>query len=222
MTTTTTTTTTSAEPLNPWLSMWLRPRATVRQILDSDPERQVLLLAALSGVIGSLSRAIGRSMGDRIPIPALITICIVFGAIGGIIALRISALVLAWLGRKLGGHGQSQEVRAALAWASVPTIWGGALLVPEFIIFGEELFTSATPRMDANPLLALLLIGFGLVEVTIGIWAFVVFLKSLGEAHGFSAWRALGTASLAFAIFVGPILCVIVAIGVLTLLGSRV
>ena len=25
-----------AEPLNPWLSMWTRPRATMRQILDTD------------------------------------------------------------------------------------------------------------------------------------------------------------------------------------------
>jgi hypothetical protein len=34
----------------------------------------------------------------------------------------------------------------------------------------------------------------------IGIWSLVVLLKSLGEVHNFSAWKALGAALLAMVI----------------------
>ncbi|MFL5801617.1 MAG: hypothetical protein ACJ8CR_07720 [Roseiflexaceae bacterium] len=45
--------------LNPWFSIWTRPRATLRQLLDSnaDLSQQVLLLAALNGIIESFHRA---------------------------------------------------------------------------------------------------------------------------------------------------------------------
>lgn len=113
---------------------------------------------------------------------------------------------VAALDRRLAWRtGESEQVRAAIAWSSVPLIWALLLWIPELVLFGQDLFTSSTPRLDANPLLAVALIGFGLVELTIGIWAIVVFLKCLGQVQGFSAWRALGNALLAFLIFSRPL-----------------
>ncbi len=106
-----------------------------------------------------------------------------------------------------------EQVRAAIAWSSVPLIWALPLWIPELALFGQDLFTKATPRLDANPLLAVALIGFGLVELIIGIWAIVVFLKCLGQVQGFSAWRALGNALLAFLIVFTVILIPILLIG---------
>ena len=65
------------------------------------------------------------------------------------------------------------------------------LWIPELLLFGEELFTEATPRLDAAPELQGLLLVFVAVELTAALWAFVAFLKCLGEVQGFSAWRAL-------------------------------
>jgi hypothetical protein len=203
--------------LDPWLSMWLRPRATVRQVLDTNPNSQVLLLAALSGIVNMFGNAAARSLGDRVPLVGVIALCVLGGALGGILGLYLGGALLAWMGRTLGGHGQAPEVRTALAWAAVPTIWGGILLVPELILFQEELFTSATPRIDANPILEVLLLVLGLIEIVIGLWTAVVFLKSLGEAHRFSAWRSLATTFLAGLVIAAPFLC----LGVLALLGSR-
>lgn len=217
-----TTTMSAPQPLDPWLSMWTRPRATVRQILDTDPNRGVLLLAVLSGILSSFSSAAGGSVGDLVPLPIIIVACVVIGAVSGLIGLFISGAVLAWVGRQLGGNGDARSVRTAIAWATVPTIWTGTLLIPELILFGQELFSSTAPRIAANPILALTLLLFGLVEIFVGIWAFVVFLHSLGEAHGFSAWRALGTLILASLFMAIPLICAIVGIGVLTLLGGRV
>jgi hypothetical protein len=65
------------------------------------------------------------------------------------------------------------------------------LWVPELLLFGEELFTEATPRLDADPGLQALLLAFVAAELLAVLWAFVLFLKCLGQVQDFSAWRAL-------------------------------
>ncbi len=104
---------------------------------------------------------------------------------------RMYDWVLRWSGRLLGGHAGPRELRAAIAWSGVPYIASMVLWIPELLLFGDELFTTATPRLDAAPGLQAVLLGFVAVEVLATAWAFVVFLKCLGEVQGFSAWRAL-------------------------------
>lgn len=104
-------------------------------------------------------------------------------------------------------------VRAAIAWSSVPLIWSLLLWPPELSLLGREMFTTATPTLDANPILFVPLGFLILLEVVVGVWAFVVFLKALGEAHGFSAWRSLG--ATAIAVLLVLVLAVVVLIAVL-------
>jgi len=40
--------------INPWLSIWIKPRATIRWIVNTDPTQQVILLAALGGIAQTL------------------------------------------------------------------------------------------------------------------------------------------------------------------------
>lgn len=199
--------------LNPWFSIWTRPRATIQQIVDTHPTRLVLLLAAVAGFSQFLDRAVMRNLGDRMEWPMILAIAAVAGPVLGIVGLYIGGALLRWTGGWLGGRASMEQVRAAIAWSSVPLIWALPLWIPELALFGQDLFTKATPRLDANPLLAVVLIGFGLVELIIGIWAIVVFLKCLGQVQGFSAWRALGNALLAFLIVFTAILVPILLIG---------
>jgi hypothetical protein len=80
-----------------------------------------------------------------------------------------------------------------------------ALWVPELALFGDELFTSHTPRLYSNPLLGLGLLGFGVLEIVVGVWAIVIFLKALGQVQGFSAWKALGNTLLASLVVLVPL-----------------
>jgi hypothetical protein len=57
-----------AEPDNPWLSIWTKPRATVRYLVKNDPDRHVPLLAVLGGIANALGRASQRSLGDQMPL----------------------------------------------------------------------------------------------------------------------------------------------------------
>ena len=178
-------------PLSPWLSIWIWPRKTIRQIVDADPRYGVTLLAILAGFGQALDEASSGDMGDTLSLPAIFVLCAILGPIGGLISLYFAAALWRWTGSWLGGKASSQEVRAAIAWSSVPNIWAMLLWVPYLAICREEMFTSAMPRTEASLLLLLLLLGLGLVEIVISLWAFIVLLKCLAEVHRFSAWRAL-------------------------------
>jgi hypothetical protein len=54
---------------NPFLTIWTRPRATIRAIVDTDPNRHVLLLAAIGGVVNALDRATWKNAETRCHCP---------------------------------------------------------------------------------------------------------------------------------------------------------
>lgn len=179
------------QTLNPWVAIWTRPRATIRQQVERDPEAWVLALVAVAGVGHLLSDASARSYGDRMDLPTLLVMALLVGPLFGILGAYVGGWLLRWSGRLLGGSARPAEIRAAIAWSGVPYVASMLLWIPELLLFGEELFTEATPRLDAAPELQGLLLVFVAVELTAALWAFVAFLKCLGEVQGFSAWRAL-------------------------------
>jgi hypothetical protein len=182
----------AAEPLVPWVSIWTRPRATLRQVLDTDPRRSAFRLAGLGGIAGALKLASTSGFGDAHSAPVVLSVCLFGGALAGILALFVLTSLVGVAGRWLGGRGGTIEVMAALAWSYVPAIWGLVLWLPRAALLGGETFQSRPAGLEGNPPATLL---FGLLQLAstlIGLWGFVITLKCLGEAHRFSAWRALG------------------------------
>lgn len=197
--------------LNPWRSAWTRPRETIQAIVDSNPEYQVYALAALAGLSQALDRASTRHLGDELSLGVILAIVAIAGPIGGIIGWYISSALLGWTGKWIGGAGSYQNIRAAVAWSSVPVIVSLLLLVPELWLFGKDLFTTETPRIDANLFGYISLIC---LEIALAIWAFVLFLKMLGQVQGFSAWRSLGNVSLIVLVILVPVIVLAIAISV--------
>lgn len=197
------------QPLSPFFSIWVKPRETIRGIVDTNPSKYVIPLTLVAGIGQALNRLSSQSAGDTISLTSILIMGILLGPIGGIVSLYLGGALYSWVGNKLGGQASSQEVRTAIAWSFVPFIFVMPLWIPELLIFGEELFTSSTPRMDANPFLIILLLGFILLESIAGFWSFIVLLKTLGEVHRFSAWKALGTIILGSLIIIIPILCIV-------------
>jgi len=202
--------------LNPWVSMWTKPRATIQQIVDTNPQRLVLLLAAAAGFGQALDRASINSIGDRLDWPIIFIVAAVGGPIAGVIGLYIGGALIHWTGTWIGGKTSAENIRAAIAWSSVPMLWALVLWIPELALFGQELFTAETPVIDADTTLNSAFLAFGAVEVTIGMWTLIVYLKCLGQVQGFSAWKALGNGILAGLVIIVPILIIAIAIGLST------
>jgi hypothetical protein len=188
---------------NPWLTMWFRPRETIQSIIDRNPGKSVLLLVSLSGISKSIGNASIKHLGDKNQSLDFFFQTIISGIISGVIGLYIFGFLLKHAGRWLGGNSNSKNIRAAIAWSCIPVAWSLLLLIPELAIFGKELFKSTAPTIEAHPFLTL---GFVITEITISIWSLILLFISIGQVHGFSAWRGLGACLIAMTLIFLPLI----------------
>ena len=196
----------NGDGIAPFFTIWTEPRATIRRIVDTDPTRYVIPLAAvgpaMNALAGQWSKALSNNANLSVLWPVWVVVSVVFQAVLGVVFLYILGAIFRWSGGLLGGVASSVEVRCALAWSQVPAITGEIVLLIAVL--------SGVPMPQPNPA------GFPHIdpafykvlfaEGVFGIWGFVVSLKCMGEVHRFSAWRA----------FVGlliPAITVIVVIG---------
>jgi hypothetical protein len=183
---------------NPWKTMWLRPRATIRALVAHDPTKDVDRLAILMGITQVIEQ---NSVVDGTfqSVLVLLAIAAVVGPIGGLIGIRISGAVSGWIGRKLGGTATNDEVRAAYAWSAVPRITALPL---------QLFFLLILPFFSANPAIGSLLVVLGVVLIVLGVWELVLTVATLAEVHRFSIGRAIGTLVLPFVVIGGiALLC---------------
>jgi hypothetical protein len=198
-----------ADSISPFFSIWIEPRATIRRIVDSDPTRNVLALAAIGPAINSLisqwSAVINGTAHPSVLWPLWVAFSVAIQAAFGILFLYIFAAVFRWSGSLLGGTATGVEVRAALAWSQVPAIVAEIILL--FALFAGVPMPKMLP--GRLPLIDPAFYKVMVVEGVLGIWGFIISLKCIGEVHRFSAWRAF------VAILIPPIIVlVIVGLGV--------
>ncbi len=195
---------------NPYLTIWMRPRATIRGIVNKNPSFRVLPIASAGGILQAVQVAVLFLAGDQLSVSMILVLCVVLGPPLGLILLYLGAWIVELSCRMLGGQADSREVRAALAWSSVPFLAMTPLYIVRIALVGKEFFTFEKPRLLSQPVVAYLLAATAVPEVVLSIWWLVVTLKALAEVQRFSAWRALGSMLLLLAPFV--VLIVIVAI----------
>jgi Yip1 domain len=181
-----------------WFTIWYRPRATIRRIVDTDARKFVLGIAWMTGALAALNSQV---MVATVDLPAnvphlprlgpigIAIVAFIFGVIS-VASLYGLAALYRWACHILGGTAQAVEVRAALAWSQVPGLYFAVVMIIAAVL---GLYTPPAPPA-VSPL--------SLVESIVGFWVFVVSLKCLGEVQRFSAWRALGAILLGtFAMF---------------------
>jgi uncharacterized membrane protein YsdA (DUF1294 family) len=191
--------------LAPWLSIWTRPRATIRAILDSVPDEGIGLLATVSGISGALDRAAWRNLGDKFSLTTILLIAIFGGPIGNILGIYVRTDLFWWTGKWIGGKADASEIRAAVTWSYLPLCASLILWIPQLVIFGTESFTTESPRLDESIGLEVAFVGFTAAKLALLGWSFVILFNCLGEVQGFSTWRAVGNYLLALLLVAVPV-----------------
>lgn len=194
--------------VTPFLSIWVRPRPTIRKIVDSDPDRLVLLLAGTwytlttlmarqwwsltphktvrprnyfaSGLWVQWLLAISNPAGTWPSPGAEVLTIVLLGGILGIVWLYANGALLKWTGQLLGGRADSFEVRAAFAWGTIPWIASSSC----GLYYGVPAQSGAFWPYSLG------------LYVMLYIWGIVVLTKCVSEVHRFSAWRGLGAVVL--------------------------
>ncbi len=177
--------------VNPWIGMWLHPRETIRAILEFNTSYLLPLLYWIYGFPILLQAAQNRALGDVYSFGYILGGTAVGAIITGFVGVNVGAALFYWTGRWLGGLGTFKQVRAAVAWSSVPTLVNIAVWATEIMVFRGYLFTRAYLELPfAGGQLAFIFF-MTLIQVVVAVWGLVILLKALGEAQQFSAWKAL-------------------------------
>ncbi|MCU0492066.1 MAG: YIP1 family protein [Chloroflexaceae bacterium] len=196
---------------NPLVTMWYSPRQTMRQVLNSEPGRFVLILAVLNGIASALNNAVTNNMGDQFELLFILGFSLSGGVVGGLLSLYLFGFLLHWTGRWLGGAGSAAELRAAFAWSALPTIASLPLWFLAMAVLGNDLFTSTTSGINVPQ--ALFLLGFMLLLFVAFVWNLVLAVLLVAETHRISVWRSMGTWLLSMAVLVGVALLIAATIG---------
>ncbi len=209
---------------SPYLTIWTAPRATIRQIVDTNPRYRVIFLVALGtevAVVGGLLTGLPKGsheLGTSLPPETaqhvwrlLLAAMLVLGPVFAIISLYLSGALMRWAGGVLGGTATSVQVRAAIAWSSIPSIAGAAVNVLGLAI-GVISVPMQPQKFEGLRTVAAQFNGFSVIVAILAIWATVIFLKCLAEVHGFSAWRALGASLIGALVTIGALLAAAVAL----------
>ena len=105
-----------APRLNPWIAIWVRPRATMRQILEADPRRFVHRLVAIGWTAGMAQGLVLSDWGDAVPavfLPGVFVLTAALGTALGLILLYLNGFLLRLTGRWLEGQGDAVSIRVA-------------------------------------------------------------------------------------------------------------
>jgi len=194
------------------ISICIKPRATIQKIVDKNPKDSVILLACLAGISSVLGRASLRGMGDTMELFDIILLSLILGPFSGVISLYVGSYLIHWTGKWIGGTSSLQNIRAAMAWASMPTVISLLLLIPEVILFGEEMYTTQTPIVDSSTLLLYAFVIFSVIYLILGIWSFILYLHCLGQVQGFSLLKMFGNILLAGLLIIIPIVLLFLVI----------
>jgi hypothetical protein len=121
-------------------------------------------------------------------------------------------------GTWIGGESDRTDIKAALAWASVPSVVSLCLWLPAILLFGSENFTAFTPRIRSQPLLLIPYFAFTILQVVLGVWGFVILCNTIAEVQEFgSAWKGLLNMFLAVVVVIVPLILFLLAMIMLSI-----
>lgn len=208
---------TSISVSNVFKTIWRRPSQTFEAILadSNDPEIDQIAMPffIVSGIGGGLDNASLRNLGDKIEsLPLLIGLA----SLGGIFSAFLGLYLYLWLfkhtNKWFGGTGDADRIKTALLWGMLPFAATALLWIPSLLLIGMDNFTESMPRVDSNSTLFVLWAILLLIELGLLIYCYIIWLKGIGRACGFSAWKALKMSIVSTVLILLPIVAIILLI----------
>ncbi len=183
-----------------------RPRATMRKIVLARHKNYVFVLLMLLGVAMSLAFFSYWQLGRHVPYGLLIGAGVLIGPPAGLLFGVIAGLLASIIAKPLGGKGSARNMRAVLAFGSVPVIIMLVAVYPvEFGIFGQYLFDHNPPPEVYEPTLHYALLSLNIAGL---LWAVGLYGTGLAVANSISRWKGMIPALVVTAAVVGSALLV--------------
>src|ERR1700722_13799818 len=88
--------------ITPFFPIWTEPSARIRRIVETDPTRNVIALAAIGPGVGALANQRSKALDETAKLSVLwpieVAFSVAFGAALGVVSLYISSVILRWSG----------------------------------------------------------------------------------------------------------------------------
>lgn len=175
----------------PWLSIWTRPRQTIRQIVSKNPKSQFTILSGVYGFPMLLHLAQNFSLGLQYSEMAILIGALVLCVFIGMLGISVGSALILWTGRWIGGKGSFQTIRSAVAWSNAPNIVNVVLWLILINHFRQALFIETFGQSQFAGSEMTFVSTIFILQTIVAIWSFVILLKTVGEVQGFSAWKGL-------------------------------
>ncbi len=197
------------EQRNPWKTIWLNPKATIRYIAEEQPYKHYILLMVLGGIAHALNYASAMNLGDVVSVREALVMCVLLGPLSGFITLSLGGWVLHWISHRLNGQATIHETRLSMAWSWAPIVYLLPLWGIKYILFRNELFTADKSYLESEPFLNGLYGIFSIVDFVITIVSLYILFSALSEVNRFSVWKSLGAYLLMTFVFTIPVLLIL-------------
>jgi hypothetical protein len=175
--------------LNPWISMWNRPRSTIRAIAYNRPSYGIYTLSIIYALQAFFFYSNWWSLGIRSQHPFYLTIGIALSPIIGLLWLYIMGELFYLTGLFFfKGVATRRQVRAAVAWSVIPfTI---SFLMWMLLFFWSPEFAFIQDAGDYSS------IFITLITLICKFWSLVLIVQCLREIQNFSPLKAIANVVL--------------------------
>jgi hypothetical protein len=190
--------------------IWYKPKQTLQYVLRYCPDKYLYIIFILAGVSRAIDRASTQSMGDNQSTIFILIIAIIAGGLFGWISYYFYSWLMKVSGKWMDGKATFDEYRTVVAWSLIPTVSSLVLLVPELMIFGDDLFRSE--MSDPTVAKGIIMICFGLLEMSLGIWTLVILVKGVSLIQNFGTGKAILNVFMPVFILLIPILLIVLVV----------
>jgi hypothetical protein len=201
--------------VNPWLEIWVKPRETIRAIVQYNPKYLFWLLSWIYGFPALLQFAQNASLGESLSLLPILLGTFIVAPFIGMLGITIISGLLYWTGQWIGGKASYNYVRAAVTWSNVPNLVNVAIWIVLATTFGGGLFMRSFGESSFLGYQQVVVFFAFLIQVIVAVWGFIIGLKTLGEVQGFSAWKALLNVLI-------PFFMVVIGLWILTSIGYMI
>lgn len=192
--------------------IWTSPREVFKFVNTYKYDKHTTILLILAGISKAFDRASMNNMGDKFSLLGLIAFCIIIGGIFGWITYYIYSALISWTGKWLNGKGNTDSILRVLSYALIPTIISLLLLIPEIVIYGNEIFKWEGDISSGGIISNLIVYGSIFLEFALGIWSIVLCVIGISEVQKISIGKSILNLILPAIVIMTPILIIVLVI----------
>lgn len=193
------------EDYMPILSMMVKPRDAFRYALQEKTFSYALYTGAVGGFASSLVTLYGSKYPTGFSLGQIVYSSFVIGILVFMMTNLIMALFLKVVGSAFGGKGEYKTLFQTMCLTMIPSIW-----VLPIVLFWMQLapqtFFSLHETISLGEAIGSYIGAFFILVAS--VWALVLGVIGISEAHSFSKWKAFFTffiSSLATGLMMGVI-----------------